>query len=238
LYRALPYPVRLLLTRWREQRTQQKYARLSLADTFDRIYNSHAWGVSEDGSLYSGDGSDKQVVAEYLPTIADVLRSRGIDSVADLGCGNFNTGRMIAAVVPSYIGVDVADPVITANNRNYAKEGVRFVRADLTCDPLPAAGAALVRQVLQHLSNEEIRMALLNILRTYPVVIITEHLYVGPGFRPNLDIAHGPGTRVPLKSGVFIDQPPFGVNASVVGDLRCGEGGTESLRTWVFENVH
>jgi SAM-dependent methyltransferase len=150
--------------------------------------------------------------------------------VADLGCGNFNTGKAIAPLVARYTGVDIAQPVIDANTRAYSGERIRFVRADLTRDPLPRADAAIVRQVLQHLTNSEIGAALDNILHAYPLVFITEHLYTGRGSRPNLDIPHGPGTRVPMKSGVWIDQPPFSARATLAGDIEYAPN--EVLRTW------
>src|SRR5207249_9634619 len=94
---------------------------------------------------------------------------------------------------------------------------------------------AIVRQVLQHLTNFEVRLALENILRTYPIVFITEHLYVGRGAKPNLDMPHGPGTRVPMKSGVWIDRPPFSVKAMSVGDIEYAP--CEVLRTWAVEGI-
>jgi hypothetical protein len=70
------------------------------------------------------------------------------------------------------------------------------MQADLTRDALPPAEATIVRQVLQHLTNAEIAPALRNVLTTYALAI---HIYTGPGTKPKLDIARGPGTRVPLN---------------------------------------
>jgi len=223
-----------LVRRWSTKRIQQQYAPLSLADTFDRIYTSHAWGSSDDIKPNSGFGSTGTYVEEYCCLLQELLKTYTVGSVADLGCGNFNTGRVIANLVPQYMGVDISQHVIDINKLAYAGPRIHFVRADLTCDPLPPADAAIVRQVLQHLTNSEIRAALENI-RTYPLVFITEHVYVGRGAKPNLNIPHGPGTRVPMKSGVFIDQSPFKVTATVVGDI--GYAPNEVLRTWIVENT-
>ena len=235
IIRLIPYPVRNALRRQRESRIQREYAKLSVGEAFERVYSSNAWGVSTNGSFCSGDGSDDIHVEQHLPILKQLLSSNRISSVADLGCGNFNTGRMIAAQTDRYVGVDVAEAVIAVNTRLYGSERVRFVRADLTRDPLPPADAAIVRQVFQHLSNREIAHAIDNILSTYPLLIITEHVYAGRGCRPNLDIPHGPGTRVPLKSGVFVDQAPFNLKATLAGDIACGTGGSEAVRTWVVK---
>ena len=142
---------------------------------------------------------------------------------------------MISTFVSSYTGVDIAQAVVDANNKVHGREGIRFLKADLTCDHLPPADAAIVRQVLQHLDNSEISAALTNVLRSYPLVVVTEHLYVGPGAKPNLDMPHGPGTRVPSKSGVFIDHPPFNVQSRPAGDIPYASD--EVLRTWVIEGA-
>jgi len=55
------------------------------------------------------------------------------------------------------------------------------------------------------------------------LTFITEHLYIGTHSKANLDFGHGPGTRVPMKSGVFVDQPPFSLHATRVGDIPSHE---------------
>jgi SAM-dependent methyltransferase len=230
---ALPRPIRSLVTRWRTSRIQRRYSALSLADTFDRIYDRSEWGEN-DILLNSGPGSTGRYVDEYCQMLRPLLRTYRVKSIADLGCGNFNTGKIIASLVESYAGVDIARSVVERNRQDHAGPRIHFVRADLTRDPLPPADAALVRQVFQHLTNVEILAALDNILATYPLAFITEHVYAGRSDRANLDIPHGPGTRVPMKSGVFIDRPPFSVPAAHSADIRYAPD--EVLRTWVVES--
>jgi SAM-dependent methyltransferase len=158
-----------------------------------------------------------------------------VDSVADLGCGDFNTGRIISGFVARYIGVDIAPAVIDANTRAHATGRISFLQADLTRDLLPPAGAAILRQVLQHLTNKEICAVLNNVLRTYPLTFITEHVYIGRNAIPNLDIPHGPGTRVPMNSGVLVNRPPFSVKAVPLGDIQYARD--EVLRTWAVEGT-
>jgi SAM-dependent methyltransferase len=230
---VIPRPMKDLLTRLRTRRIQQRYAPLSLAETFDSIYISNVWGTSDDPTLNSGLGSTGRYVEEYCALMRTLLEQYGVNSVTDVGCGNFNSGKTIAPFVALYTGVDIAQSVIDANTRIYAGERIRFTRADLTRDSLPQADAAIVRQVLQHLTNAEIKLALDNLLGAFPLVFITEHVYIGKGSRPNLDIFHGPGTRVPMKSGVFVDRRPFDIRAQSSGDIQCECG--EVLRTWVVK---
>ncbi len=231
--RLIPGSARILLRNWLTQRKQRQYAPLTLAETFERIYHAKIWCGGDAFSPNSGTGSTGRYVVEYCALITAVLRQNNVRSLADLGCGNFNTGRVLAGMAESYTGVDIAQPVIDVNTRVHAGEGVRFVRADLTRDALPPADAAILRQVLQHLTNAEVASALRNVLRTYSMALVTEHIYVGPGARPNRDMAHGPGTRVPLRSGVLIDQAPFGVRATVLGDIDYAPN--QVLRTWAVQ---
>lgn len=231
-----PAPLRAVYTRFRAQQTQQQYKLLSRADAFERIYACAAWGGEPaNRKPRSGSGSTGRYAAEYCVMIERLLKAHKTRSVADLGCGNFNIGAVIASMVPQYVGVDIAQSVISHNTRAYAGEHVRFVRADVTSDPLPAADVALVRQVLQHLTNTEIKAALSNTLSIYPVVYVTEHIYSGPRCVPNIDIPHGPGTRVPFRSGVFVDRPPYNLHAELVGDIYYAP--REVLRTWVVKGT-
>ncbi len=67
----------------------------------------------------------------------------------------------------------------------------------------------LVRQVFQHLSNEEISAALSNCV-SFRYLLITEHFPpINQEFRANLDKPHGPDTRLSDNSAVVIGAAPF-----------------------------
>ncbi len=229
--RVLPAPLRSAWVRARTRQIQRQYEPLSRSEVFDKVYAVGAWGGKfAEGAGSSGSGSNGRYAAEYCALMGDLLRVNRVTSVADLGCGDFKIGRVLAEMVARYTGVDIAGSVIDWNSRIYSNEHIRFVRADVVSDSLPPAGAALVRQVLQHLSNNEIQAALENILRTYRLAFVTEHVYIGPDSVPNRDIPHGPGTRVPFRSGVFVGEPPFNLSAVIVGNIPYARG--EVLRTW------
>jgi hypothetical protein len=65
-----------------------------------------------------------------------------------------------------------------------------------------------LRQVLQHLTNQDIKRALSNIKGRFRYLILTEHLPAGD-FKPNKDKKLGPGIRISLGSGVVITEAPF-----------------------------
>ena len=235
LKHMLPARVQDLCVRSRVRKIQSQYQSLGLADVFTKIYESGAWGVgAADGMPHSGSGSRGRYVEQWCSLLETQLRVYKVTTIADLGCGDLTVGAIIARMGHALTGVDVVQSVIDWNRRTHTSECVRFVRADLTSDPLPHASAAIVRQVLQHLTNSEVDAALANILRTYPLAFITEHVYTGPNCVANVDMHHGPGTRVSMFSGVFIDHHPFNVPAKCLRDIAVGP--KEALRTWVVES--
>jgi hypothetical protein len=78
---------------------------------------------------------------------------------------------------------------------------------DIAADDLPSGDCAIVRQVLQHLSNAEIQLILPKLLN-FRYLIVTEHIPEGD-FKANLDIISGQGIRLKKKSGVDLLAPPF-----------------------------
>ena len=72
---------------------------------------------------------------------------------------------------------------------------------------MPLGDCAIVRQVLQHLSNAEVQ-AILHKLLNFKYLILTEHVPEGD-FIPNKDIISGQGIRLKKKSGINLLVPPF-----------------------------
>lgn len=182
-------------------------------EVFSRIYASGLWGG--EGAMYSGAGSDDGVTAPFVETVLRFVRERGINSLVDLGCGDFRVGSQLAGSVRSYTGIDIAPNVIAANAKRYGGDNVAFLCRDITSETLPFAELCIVRQVLQHLSNRQIVAALAN-LRQFPFVIVGEH-HPAKLYRPNLDKAVDHGTRISFGSGVYLEEPPFDLkNLSVL----------------------
>jgi SAM-dependent methyltransferase len=182
---------------------------------FSQIYEAGLWGKSGQG-FDSGTGSIDAHATAYVKALARYVEQHSIRRVVDLGCGDFTVGRKIAALGVDYTGVDVVPALIQHHCAQYGSERVRFMQLDIVKDALPEGDLCLIRQVLQHLSNEQIAKILPKLAR-YRHVLITEH-YPAPGTRavPNLDKTHGHDTRLEDDSAVFLDQPPFSVR---VGEM-------------------
>ena len=191
------------IIRW--QQTKRR-SRSSARKVFSEIYHKNLWGGT-GRELYSGPGSRYEPAALYLKTIIEFIKANRISTVLDLGCGDFVIGKEIAAVCDVYTGVDVVPELIERNTQIFGSDRIQFICLDVAFDKLPDAQLCLIRQVLQHLSNEEILRVLAQV-RKYPHLIITEHYPSNPRSY-NIDQVHGAGTRVENGSGVYLDKAPF-----------------------------
>ena len=224
--------VRAMHNRWRKWRTASHYRGLSVADAFSTIYQSHSWGSLEDRPFCSGDGSTREdAVGPYCEKVRAFIEDHGIKHVVDLGCGDFQVGSRLIQSDIHYTGVDVVPDLVRYNQQRFGSLNVGFRCGNIIDDDLPPGELCLVRQVLQHLSNQQISKTLKS-LRRYQYVIVTEHVYAGPGLRRNRDKPQGPGTRIPKRSGVFVESSPFNCAAHMLLEVALAKD--EVLRTVVI----
>jgi hypothetical protein len=140
-------------------------------------------------------------------------------NVVDLGCGDFNIGRQIRNLnlTNNYIAVDIVPQVINYNRLIYAQPlAVDFRVLDMTTareDELPEGDVVFIREVLQHLSNDQIARLVEKLGRKYKWAVITEALPLVDGFVANQDIETGEMIRMVLGSGsgVVLEEQPFGL---------------------------
>lgn len=205
-------------------RTRREFAPRTLQESFEVIYERRLWGDGDRAPL-SGSGSGDSFAESYASLVREVIRREGAKSVADLGCGDFSVGRRVAIPGIDYVGVDIVPGIITKNSREYESEHVRFELGDLTGEvALPVADLGLLRQVLQHLSNDEIGRALKRCAQ-FETVLVTEHIPSGNGWPPNVDKPHGPDIRLYDGSGVLLEAPPFSLQIEELNRLPLERGG-------------
>lgn len=215
----------------------------SVEEVFTRIYARNDWG-GRPGQFCSGNGSgDERVVSAYVEAITALASREGFAGSAfvDLGCGDFRVGRRLLPLASRYIGIDVVKALVAHNQREFGDEKVRFESLDLVQDPLPPGDVCFIRQVLQHLSNEQVE-AILRKVGRYRWVLITEHYPPdGVAIIRNLDKVHGSGIRFYSNSGVYLTDPPISLPAAAVElvlevVLPKNDDGTEAgvIRTFLY----
>src|SRR5215213_5850070 len=122
----------------------------AMRDRFEQIYATGEWGVG------SGEGSYASDNAGYVKFLQQFLKDRKIKSVVDLGCGDWQTSRFVNWSGIQYKGFDLVRPVIERNKATFGRPGVEFnVFSGLFSD-LPPASLLIVKDVLQHWSNEAV----------------------------------------------------------------------------------
>lgn len=214
----LPRRVVNSLTSYRQRqrlrkRIQEFNGNLTTQEIFTKVYRERVWGQSNDPSdkYYSGTGSrDLTIVQEYIDSVNQFLHSFEVKpNVVDLGCGDFFVGSQLRQSCGNYTACDIVAPLIDFNKEMYKSLNVDFRVLDLTKDELPRAEVLFIRQVLQHLSNKQIKRALPEISTRFRYLVITEHVPVSAHFTHNLDIPGGALFRLPINSGVVLTSPPF-----------------------------
>lgn len=177
----------------------------------EQIYEMKLWG-NNNSNFYSGEGSHHpKIIEPYITVVSTFLKSfKQPLVVCDLGCGDFNVGKHFIIHVKEYIAIDIVSSLIDFNSKIYNNDNLEFHCLDISKDNLPQADCVIIRQVLQHLSNNEVAN-ILDKLSHYKYIIITEHIPNG-FFIPNKDIIAGQGIRLKKKSGLQIAKAPFYFN--------------------------
>ena len=185
---------------------------MNTSDIFDKIYHDGIWGKDELGRPTSGSGShSKDVVEPYLKAAKTIIKSIDCTTIVDLGCGDFNVGKNFIDDCDKYVACDISSVILEQNKQAHQYDNIEFKQINIAKDELPKGDLAFVRQVLQHLSNREIKKfaEYLNKVKPYKHLLITEGLPFEKGFNPNIDKPSGSDTRFLLNSGVELHKEPF-----------------------------
>ena len=208
---VLPEAAVRRIRRMRSERHYRSYATLTPEGIFAHIYREGLWGGGA-GDLRSGTGSLPEQSRAYEEFVVALASGRGMLSILDIGCGDFQVSRRILDRLGpeiDYVGLDLVPELIARNTQRHGTERVRFqlARAD---QPYPCADLILIRQVLQHNDNRTIAEILARARQAGGLLLVAEHVPLSP-MRPNMDIRTGHETRIELGSGVFVELPPFGL---------------------------
>jgi SAM-dependent methyltransferase len=138
---------------------------------FTRIYAANEWG---DPESRSGPGSTERRAAGVRPALLDLLERYSVSTVVDAPCGDFNFFRGAAAdLLEAYVGVDVVEELVVANQAAYGDARHRFLRMDLTCDALPKADLILCRDAFIHFSFADVLRAVANFRKSGSTFLLT-----------------------------------------------------------------
>ncbi len=242
IHRFIPVSLCKRLKRFHIQLQNQKK---STERVFTEIYENNSWGGSR-GEYNSGSGSTHEhIVSPYISKNNEKETSKGFLGLkyVKLGCGDFRVGRQLLPLCSDYIGVDIVESLIRRNREQFGNPTTRFIHLDIVADELPDGDVCFVRQVLQHLSNQQITKILPK-LKKYNWVFITEH-YPEDNVkvvRPNLDKVHGYDIRTYKQSGVYLSEPPFAIPRQAISNILAvpsnkpgSKNSTGIIRTFLYK---
>ncbi len=232
--RSLPPKFFELRSRFSEIVKHKKYSQLSVDRVFAQIYRNKEWG--NDGEFYSGTGShDLNIITPYIREIGEFLRSfEKKPTIVDLGAGDFNVGKHFVDFAGHYYACDIVPELQQHNKRRFSFPNVDFLCLNAVEDELPDGEVVFIRQVLQHLSNMNIKK-IIDKCSKYRWWVITEHLPMDPNFSPNKDITNGCGIRMLLNSGVILTEKPFNVSGYSSRTICEADEYGGVIRTTLFE---
>ena len=195
--------------------------RPTLAERFSAIYQNRVWLNDRTSGSLSGLGSELVNTDRIRRALQPLLTELNTQTLLDVGCGDFLWMKEINLDC-QYIGIDVVEDVITANDRVYASETRIFQKLDATIDALPKADTVLCREVIFHLCFADIWRVLANIKRSQAVFLIATN---DPSLRYNADIVSGDFRLLNLHRAPFYLPSP---NLSIPDD-RLSPGRTLSV---------
>jgi hypothetical protein len=208
------------------------------AHIFDAIYHTQKWGSKGGVKFYSGEGShDADLVDDYIKLVRSVKNEFHLSMACDLGAGDFNVGKKLVDFFDSYTACDVVADLIEQNKTNYGGLAT-FCELDICSDELPVAEIYFVRQVLQHLDNESIRLFIKNVSQQRgALLMITEEVSCHVNAQKNLDLVAGSGTRInsgSFGSGVDVQETPFSVEWELLKQIELWKGESSKIITNIY----
>lgn len=156
----------------------------------------------------SGPGSTVDYTEKYRRFIEAYIETRGIRSVVDLGCGDWQFSRLIDWKDVIYTGLEVVPEVVERLKVEHGTLQRSFCLVDQDDPYIPPADLVIVKDVLQHLPSRAI-------LRLIPKLLQGRHALLINDRDPdssvnNHDIGVGGYRRLDLS------LPPFSLRGSEV----------------------
>ncbi len=158
--------------------------------TFTKIYQKEIWG-KERGS---GAGSSVAYNKRYIAFLEDIINhpDNQIHHILDLGCGDWQFSQTLNFTGKYYLGVDCVKSVIDHHNSHFQVQNeengletrIQFLHQDfsqlnnvnnLINDPPEVWDLVILKDVLQHWSDQQITVWLDNFLKNtnFRFILIT-----------------------------------------------------------------
>ena len=140
---------------------------------FDRIYRLKLWGKGSVKSPLSGPGSNPDNAFFYVKFIEGIVSQFAIQSVVDIGHGDWSMWRDYAFENTKYLGFDIVEGLSDRNTRIFGNANREFKKSNQGYE-FPPSDLLLCKDVLQHLSFEDIDSIILQFHKYKYVVLCND----------------------------------------------------------------
>jgi hypothetical protein len=190
-----------------------------LPEIFDEIYHSEKW-VDGLTSPKSGSGSHPDNAKPYVQFVQEVISNNHLLSVTDIGHGDWRMWRDFNFEGVKYTGIEISEKAhdlameaTPVADRNFLLQDV------IRNNRIPQSELLITKDVLQHLSNDNIQKLLL-LFTKHPLIIICNDIYTPLSFFGALRFYTRLRTR--LKSLLNLKNPFFLVRRENNSDVING----------------
>jgi hypothetical protein len=146
----------------------------SISEIFTTIYLENRWG---DGIQIpkSGVGSLPSNAVQYVRFIEKIITDYKIESVVDVGHGDWSMWRDYKFENVRYFGVDVSRGLSEQVSSQYGNPNRIFKFADGIHSELPSSDLLICKDVLQHLPNGQI-IEFLEMCKRYRYIVLSNDI--------------------------------------------------------------
>lgn len=175
---------------------------LDTKSKFTEIYRNNLWNNEESRS---GGGSTLNRTVNIRIGLQELLKELGIKSICDAGCGDFNWMKTVELKSVAYVGIDIVSDLIATNKEKYQGKNIKFIDMDIIRDDLPTVDLILCREVLFHLSCQDVSTAIRNFKRSGSNYLLATHY---PNISENIEIKTGQFRGINFQKAPFEFLPP------------------------------
>jgi hypothetical protein len=192
-----------------------------VAGAFRRLYEDPTsdWGGN------SGPGSAPYFMIEYRAFLEKFIFMNNVKTVVDIGCGDWQFSKYINFDGIEYTGFDVVPRVVEGNQRSYGSPAVNFHQMPQDLSKVPGADLLIMKDVLQHFPNSEIKRYKDAIFGRYRYRLLTNS-YQKLETEQNVDIPYG-GFRC-----LDLTAAPFSFSGAYVAEFSSSVW--ERIRTFLY----
>ena len=217
-------------SRLRMRLVRRRFRRMDVESVFRWHFERRSWS---DGETVSGPGSTLLATRNLRAALSGLIAEQIIKSLLDIPCGDGNwiSQAGLDSKLDLYIGADIVQQLVEMNaSRWNGKSKCKFLKLDLTRDPLPCADLVFCRDGLVHLSNALAIEALENIKRSGCRYLLATTF---PEHPDNRDIVTGEWRPMNLQ------RPPFNLPAplKLIVERKTPAYGDKCLGLWRIEEL-